>query len=90
MLKSLKKLFDRLDPLAVDTDPRAEEQALQLATAVMLVEVMRSDATLRDVERAAVLAALQEKFALDADDGARLAERAPPPPLQGPDLLICA
>lgn len=76
MLKSLKSLWERLGPLAAGADPQADEHALQLATAVMLVEVMRSDATLREVERDAVLAALQEKFALDADAATRLAELA--------------
>ncbi len=87
MLKSLKSLFDRLGPLAAGADPRAEEHALQLATAVMLVEVMRSDATLRDVERDAVLVALQEKFALDADAAARLAELAHETARQASDLF---
>jgi uncharacterized tellurite resistance protein B-like protein len=76
MLKSLMDLFERLSPLAAGEDPRAQEHALQLATAVLLVEVMRSDATLRDVERDAVLAALQEKFALGADEATRLADLA--------------
>jgi len=76
MLKSLKDLFDRLGTPGTAVDPQAEQHDLQLATAVMLVEVMRSDATLRDVERDAVLAALQEKFALDADEAARLADLA--------------
>jgi uncharacterized tellurite resistance protein B-like protein len=42
----------------------------------MLVEVMRSDATLHDDERLAVLAALRDKFALGEDEAARLAELA--------------
>ncbi|MEO8543408.1 MAG: TerB family tellurite resistance protein [Burkholderiaceae bacterium] len=68
--------FDRLGPLAGAADPLAEERALQLATAVMLVEVMRSDATLRDVERQAVLAALREQFALDTNEAQQLADLA--------------
>ena len=76
MLKALKNLFDTLLPLAPGTDPAAEEHALQLATAVMLVEVMRSDPGMHPGERAAVLAALRDHFALDADEAARLAELA--------------
>jgi uncharacterized tellurite resistance protein B-like protein len=87
MLKSLKSLWERLGPLAAGADPQADEHALQLATAVMLVEVMRSDATLRDVEREAVLAALQEKFALDADEAGRLAELAHETARQASDLF---
>jgi uncharacterized tellurite resistance protein B-like protein len=76
MLRTLKDLFERLSPLAAGTDPRSEEHALQLATAVMLVEVMRSDTRFHPGEREAVLAALREKFALDADEAERLAELA--------------
>ena len=76
MLKTIKDLFERLSPLAHATDPHAEEHALQLATAVMLVEVMRSDATFRDGERAIVLDALRDQFALSADEADRLAEVA--------------
>lgn len=76
MLKTIKDLFDRLSPLAHAADPHAEEQALKLATAVMLVEVMRSDATFRDGERALVMAALRDQFALSTDEADRLAELA--------------
>jgi len=87
MLKSLKKLFDRLSTFPDDADPRTQEHALQLATAVMLVEVMRSDATFHDDEREAVLAALQEKFALDADEAHDLTERAHETARQAGDLF---
>ena len=76
MLKSLKELFDNLLPAAAGSDPQATEHALQLATAVMLVEVMRADASFHADERAAVLAALRDKFALSADEAQRLAELA--------------
>lgn len=72
----MKSLFDRLSPLPSDADDRTRDHALQLATAVMLVEVMRSDARFHDDEREAVLAALHEKFALDADEARDLTERA--------------
>ena len=79
MLQSLKNLFDRLkppEPTTAAAAPHAADSVLQLATAVMLVEVMRADITLQASERAAVLAALREKFALDAGDAQRLAELA--------------
>ncbi len=49
---------------------------MQLATAVLLVEVMRADADMHDSERGAVLAALQRKFSLADDEAARLLELA--------------
>ncbi len=76
MLRTLKDLFDKLGPMAAGADPQAAEHALQLATAVMLVEVMRSDPGFRPGEREAVLAALRDKFALDTDEADRLAELA--------------
>jgi len=76
MLQTLKDLFDSLLPPAPGTDPQAAEHALQLATAVMLVEVMRADAGFHAGEREAVLAALRDKFALTDDEAMRLAELA--------------
>lgn len=80
MLRSLKDLFDQLGAgLAPDTtgpDPKAEEHRLQLATGVMLVEVMRAEPDLSDAERDAVLLALRSKFDLADDELERLLELA--------------
>jgi uncharacterized tellurite resistance protein B-like protein len=74
MLKTLKDLFASLvPPTAQATDG---EHTLQLATAVMLVEVMRADAGVGDDERRAVIAALRDKFALADDELDRLVELA--------------
>ena len=76
MLETLKDLFDSLLPPAPLADPQTAEHLLQLATAVMLAEVMRADATFHPGERRAVLAALRDKFALGEDEALRLAELA--------------
>ena len=76
MLKTLKDLFDSLKPPPQDSDTRLSEHTLQLATAVMLVEVMRADATFHAGEREAVRAALRDRFALQPDEAARLTELA--------------
>jgi len=76
LMKTLKDLFDSLLPPPPGAAPAAAEHALQLATAVMLVEVMRADPSFHAGEREAVLAALRDKFALDAEEAARLAELA--------------
>lgn len=80
MLATLKDLFDNLTA-SLTAPPGAQapaEQAhtLQLSTAVLLVEVMRADATLGAAERASVLAALKRKFDLAEDELARLLELA--------------
>lgn len=76
MLRSLKDLFDAL--LAPQPAQAAAngEHRLQLATAVLLVEVMRADAEVPAAERRAVLAALQRCFKLADDENARLLELA--------------
>ena len=76
MLRTLKDLFDSLLPPQPARSPAADEHALQLAAAVLLVEVMRADASFHDDERTAVRAALREKFALSDDEAARLTELA--------------
>ena len=87
MLKTLKDLFDCLLPPAPGTDPQAAEHALQLATAVMLVEVMRADATFDAREREAVFTALREKFSLLPDEAERLTELAETAASQSTDLF---
>ena len=76
MLKTLKDLFDSLLPPVGSASPQAIEHTLELATAVMLVEVMRADASFHAGEREAVRAALREKFRLSEDEAQRLAELA--------------
>jgi uncharacterized tellurite resistance protein B-like protein len=76
MLKTLKDLFDSLVAPPAGTPPAQSEHLLQLATAVMLVEVMRADTSFHPGEREAVRAALRDKFALADDEAQRLAELA--------------
>jgi uncharacterized tellurite resistance protein B-like protein len=76
MLKTLKDLFASLVPPPPTAPAPDAEHTLQLATAVMLVEVMRADAGIGDDERRAVIAALRDKFALADDEIDRLVELA--------------
>jgi uncharacterized tellurite resistance protein B-like protein len=72
MLRALKDLLDSLAPAAAG-NAAGGEQALQLATAVLLVEVMRAEPQVTPAERQAVLAGLRRKFAaLDAGELSRL------------------
>ena len=68
MLKAFRHLLDTF----LDIDPThsaAEaEQALRLATAVLLVEVMRADQNHSATERQAVIRALSDRFALPLTD----------------------
>jgi uncharacterized tellurite resistance protein B-like protein len=76
MFKPLRAFLDSLLPVPPEVDARAHEHSLQLATAVMLVEVMRADATFHPGEREAVLTALRDTFSLTGDEAAHLAELA--------------
>lgn len=76
MLNPLKNL---LTHFFMPDDGRStfdEARGLQLATAVLLVEVMRSDADASAVERTATVKALRKTFALNDDELARLLAQA--------------
>ena len=76
MLSALKDLFDALLPPPATADSRATEHTLQLATAVMLVEVMRADVEIGSEGRRAGIEALRREFSLAADEVERLVELA--------------
>ena len=62
MLRTLQELFDNFT--AQEVTPGERENAVQLATAVLLVDVMRADTHANPQERATVGAALRRTFAL--------------------------
>lgn len=86
MLRTLRDLFDALVP-APGAAPVDEAHQLQLAAAVLLVEVMRADADSGLPEQTVLLAALREKFGLTDDEAARLSELAEHTARQSTDLF---
>lgn len=75
MLNSIREFFD--SQMATPKDARDEEHAIRLATAALLVEVVRIDNETEPAESAAVLRAVREKFSLsggEAEALIRLAE----------------
>lgn len=76
MLKTLKDLFDDALKPGMNLPSGAGEHSLQLATAVLLVEVMRADTDIGEAERDIAINALREKFDLAEDEVARLLELA--------------
>ena len=56
-----------------DAGDRAEH-SLQLATAVLLIEVMRSDAECAEEEHSAIIGILEKRFALSDEQARQLAE----------------
>ncbi len=86
MLRTLNDLLNALKPPGPASTPEAEAHALQLATAVLLVEVMRADRANAATEKAAVLQALRARFTLTADELARLFELAEQESIDAYDL----
>lgn len=76
MLTPLKNLLSQIFSPEGSNSPVDEAHRLQLATAVLLVEVMRSDSHISAAERAATLSALRAKLALSDDELARLLAQA--------------
>jgi uncharacterized tellurite resistance protein B-like protein len=75
MLKALNDLFDRAFATK-DTEPENREHALRLATALLLIEVARADFVDDVAESDAVVAQLQEFFALRPEEATLLAAEA--------------
>jgi uncharacterized tellurite resistance protein B-like protein len=75
VLKSIRDYFDR--NIGAQGAPAAERHSVELATAALLIEVVRSDSGITPNEQQAVLRAVRERFGL-ADEEAqtlfRLAE----------------
>ncbi|MEO6322515.1 MAG: TerB family tellurite resistance protein [Polaromonas sp.] len=75
MLSALKELFDAfLAPPGQSAQER--DQALRLATAVLLVDVMRADQAIDAAERNTVLTILREQCSLADADMTRLVNLA--------------
>ena len=72
MLNALRTFFDQhIAPRAGEPETSAQRRA-QIAAAVLLVEVARSDHDFSDAERQAVLASVQRKFGLSAAEAQEL------------------
>jgi uncharacterized tellurite resistance protein B-like protein len=72
MLLSLRGLFDGILPPTAAEAAAEQQRLLRLATAVLLVEVMRAETTFGEAERRAVVHALQAEFGLADDEVADL------------------
>jgi uncharacterized tellurite resistance protein B-like protein len=66
MLSAIRKFFDQHIAPQPDEPQATAERRAQVAAAVLLVEVARSDHNFSDAERQAVLGSVQRKFALSS------------------------
>lgn len=70
MLKSIRDYFDR--NIGTQGASAAERHSIELATAALLVEVVRSDAGIAPNEQQAVLRAVRERFGLSDEEAQTL------------------
>jgi uncharacterized tellurite resistance protein B-like protein len=76
MITGLKDFFRRYVEPATQPDTGGSEHALQVATAALLLEMMRMDSRIAEEERAAVAEVMREQFHLDAGEFAAIRELA--------------
>jgi uncharacterized tellurite resistance protein B-like protein len=74
MLKTILDFFDR--NIGQASGPTGDEHRLQLATAALLVEVVRGDGGIDDAEREALHDAIGARFELAPEEAAALVELA--------------
>lgn len=65
MLRALKDIFDNFASQGNEQSSAQLDHALQLASAVLLVEVMRADSSMDAAERKTVVLGLQNQFTLN-------------------------
>jgi uncharacterized tellurite resistance protein B-like protein len=68
MIAGIRNFFTQMIEPGAKAPGGASQHALHLATAALLLEMMRMDSTVTAAETAAVTKALQSRFGLDADD----------------------
>lgn len=76
MLNAIKQFFDNNLKARPAGQPGIDHRQLQLATAALLIEMMRTDYQIKEPERQAVLNAIQAKFGLSAAETAKLVQLA--------------
>lgn len=76
MLKAIGSLFERLSPSHEDHGAQSRERQIQLATALLLIEIARADYKVDLAEDLAVHALLKDFFDLDDEHVQALIDRA--------------
>jgi len=76
MVTSIKKFFQKHIQPKADRDEAGSEHALQVATAALLIEMMKADGKVSDDERRAVMDTIQAKFNLSREETKSLKQLA--------------
>ena len=64
MVSIVKQFFDKYVKSSPDAPDRSSGHSLQIATAALLIEMMRADSKISEEERSAIATAIQSKFNL--------------------------
>jgi uncharacterized tellurite resistance protein B-like protein len=76
MVNTIKQFFEKYVKPSPDNTDNISEHALQIATAALLIEMMRADADITDEEEETVTATIQSKFELTGEETSALIELA--------------
>lgn len=87
MLSALRKFFDQHIAPKADEPPASAQRRAQIAAAVLMVEVARSDQNYSDAERQTVLASVQGKFGLSPAEAGEMLALAEAESLQAHDIF---
>ncbi len=68
MISTIKQFFDRYVKSAPESPEGVSEHSLQIATAALLVEMMRADAHISEDERGTITNTIRTKFALTGEE----------------------
>jgi len=68
MVSAIKQFFEKYINPSPDIPDRVSEHSLQLATAALLIEVMRADAKISEDERRTVTNSIRSKFKLTEEE----------------------
>ena len=68
MLKSIKEFFESRTGSASQSGHTADNSSLELAAAVLMVEISLADSEIQDEEREVIINALENQFHLPAED----------------------
>jgi uncharacterized tellurite resistance protein B-like protein len=68
MINTIKRFFEKNIQTAPKSSVEVSEHALQLATAALMIEMMRADAEISDEEQRAITETIRSKFVLSAEE----------------------
>ena len=68
MINTIKQFFEKNLQTSPESSEEISEHSLQLATAALMIEMMRADAEISDEEQNAITDTIRSRFVLSAED----------------------